>query len=258
VFLKPVVSKGLSNLFVKTGEKGEHTYSFDLQIVSVDLAHRVVNVVDASGALPGVTQPTGVTQASADPSEDSKKTLSIAQQQADQTVRNARQQADRIVTQANQQASEIYLKALRRSEDLDRQLAGRAQQEVEERFVRAMIQGVKEVKSTDSHVIAKKVSLTLDPRVLTFDDKSYLRYTIKNNGDKEFSFTVLSLERRSGKQTFAIPAKVYQGRVENKLGPGEAIMGIIVFDPKEVGAEDRLTLYVRGEDNAEIARLSIQ
>src|SRR5262244_1006830 len=33
VFLKPVVPKGLSNLFVKTGEKGEHTFTFDLQIV---------------------------------------------------------------------------------------------------------------------------------------------------------------------------------------------------------------------------------
>src|SRR5215510_9783359 len=44
VFLKPVVSKGLSNLFVKTGERGEHTYSFDLQVVSLDQAYRVVNV----------------------------------------------------------------------------------------------------------------------------------------------------------------------------------------------------------------------
>jgi hypothetical protein len=31
-----------------------------------------------------------------------------------------------------------------------------------------------------------------------------------------------------------------------------------VFDPKEVAAGDRLTLYVRGEDNTEIARLNIQ
>src|ERR1041384_7544763 len=30
VFLKPVVPKGVSNLFVKTGEKGERIYCFDL------------------------------------------------------------------------------------------------------------------------------------------------------------------------------------------------------------------------------------
>ncbi len=250
VFLKPVVPKGLSNLFVKTGEKGEHTYSFDLLVVPIEQAHRVVNVSgDASvppGARPGADHP-----------EDAKKILATPEQ-ADEIVRNARQQADRIIAQANQQASQVYAKALQRAEALDHQSADRAQQEVEQRFVRAMIQGVREVKSADSRVFAKKVSLTLDPRVLTFDDKSYLRYTIKNDGDKEFSFSGLSLERRSGKDVVVIPAKVIQGRAQNKLGPGDAIMGVIVFDPKEVAAGDKLTLYVRGEDNFEIARLSIQ
>jgi hypothetical protein len=85
-----------------------------------------------------------------------------------------------------------------------------------------------------------------------------VRYTIRNDGDREFSFDGLSLERRVGKDTFVIPAKVIQGRVENKLNPGDAIMGLIVFDPKEVSPGDKLTLFVRGKDNAEIARLNIQ
>jgi vacuolar-type H+-ATPase subunit H len=252
VFLKPVVSKGLSNLFVKTGEKGEHIYGFDLHIVSLDQAHRIVNVAVAPGANAEAPQSSG------DPSEEAKKILNTTQQQADQTISNARQQADRIVTKANQQASEIYGNALQRAEEIDRKSAERAQQEVEQRFQRAMIQGVREMKSADSHVVAKRVSLTLDPRVLTFDEKSYLRYTIKNDGDKEFGFSGLTLERRSGKETFAIPANVIQGRAENKLNPGETIIGIIVFDPKEFGAGDKVTLYVRGENNAEIARLNIQ
>lgn len=242
VFLKPVVAKGLSNLFVKTGEKGEHTYSFDLQVVPLDQAHRVVNVAGDTS----VTR-TAEARPAADTSAEAKKILATAQQQA-----------DAIITQANKQASEIYSKALQRAEVLDHQSADRAQQEVEQRFVRAMIQGVREIKSVDSRVVAKKVSLTLDPRVLTFDDKSYLRYTIRNDGDKEFSFNGLSLERRSGKDIFVIPAKVIQGRAENKLSPGDAIMGVIVFDPKEVAAGDKLTLYVRGENNTEIARLNIQ
>ena len=251
VFLKPVVAKGLSNLFVKTGEKSEHTYSFDLLVVSLDQAHRVVNVApDGSGPREA--------QLGADRSGEARQVGATAQQQADETIRNARQQADAIVSQANKQASEIYSKALQRAEVLDHQAADRAQQEVEKRFVRAMIQGVREIKSVDSHVVAKKISLSLDPRVLTFDDKSYLRYTIKNDGDKEFSFNGLSLERRSGKGVVVIPAKVIQGRAENKLNPGDAIMGVIVFDQKEVVAGDKLVLYVRGEGNAEIARMSIQ
>jgi vacuolar-type H+-ATPase subunit H len=253
VFLKPVVAKGVSNLFVKTGEKGEHTYSFDLLVVPLEQAHRVVHVAgdssisgSAGGRSPG------------DTSEDVKKNVAASQQQVDETIRNARQQADAIISQANKQASEIYSKALQRAETLDHQSADRAQQEVEQRFVRAMIQGVREVKSVDSRVVAKKVSLALDPRVLTFDDRSYLRYTIRNDGDQELSFNGLSLERRTGKEVVAITAKVIQGRAQNKLNPGDAIMGVIMFNAKEVAAGDKLTLYVRGEDNTEIARLSIQ
>jgi vacuolar-type H+-ATPase subunit H len=250
VFLKPVVSKGLSNLFVKTGEKGEHTYSFDLLVVSLEQAHRVVNVSPSAAA----PQP----QATGSSTEDASKTLSSAQQQAGDTIRTARQQADRILKDANQQSSDVYAKALQRAETLDKQSAARVQEEIEQRFVRAIIQGVREIRSADAHVVAKKITLTLDPRVLTFDDKSYLRYTLKNDGDKEFRFSALSLERRSGTEKAAIAAKIIQGRADNRLNPGDAVMGVIVFDAKEVGATDRLTLCVRGAGNTEIARLNIQ
>src|SRR5215813_9955158 len=89
VFLKPVVPKGLSNLFIKTGEKGEHTYSFDLLVVSLEQAHRVVNVSPASAAVPSL--------ALGNSSEDPTKVVSNAQQLADDTIRNARLQADRIL-----------------------------------------------------------------------------------------------------------------------------------------------------------------
>jgi TonB family protein len=46
VFLKPVASKGLSNMFVKIGQDDETVYSFDLLIVTADQAYRVVNVLD--------------------------------------------------------------------------------------------------------------------------------------------------------------------------------------------------------------------
>jgi hypothetical protein len=249
VFLKPVVSKGLSNLFVKTGEKGEHIYSFDLVVVTLEQAYRMVNVAEGpSNPLPTRT----------DQGANSGKATSSAQQQADDLLRNARAQADKITAQANERASEVYSNALQRTAELDRQAAARAQKEVENRFVRAMIQGVREVKTNDSRIANKKVNIELDPRVLTFDERSYLRYLIKNNGDKEFTYSAISLEKSFGKKTGIVPVEVIQGRVQNKLKPGEAIIGIIVFDSKLIEAEDKLTLYLRGEDNAEIARLSIQ
>lgn len=249
VFLKPVVSKGVSNLFVKTGEKGEHVYSFDLVVVTLDQAFRMVNVAEA---------PPSPQQQKGEQAADAGKAQATAQQEAEEILRNAHAQASKITDQANERASQVYSKALERTAELDRQAALRARQEVENRFVRAMIQGVREVKTNDSRIVNKRVNVELDPHVLTFDDKSYLRYLIKNNGDKEFSFTAISLEKSSGKRSDVVPVEVIQGRVENKLKPGEAIIGIIVFDPKLIDAEDKLTLFLRGQDNAEIARLSIQ
>lgn len=49
IFLKPVASKGVSNLFVMTGEgANRRIYHFDLIVVSVAQAHRVVNVIAAA------------------------------------------------------------------------------------------------------------------------------------------------------------------------------------------------------------------
>lgn len=47
VFLKPIASKGISNIFVKTGEKGEFIYSLDLVIVPVSEAYRIVTILNS-------------------------------------------------------------------------------------------------------------------------------------------------------------------------------------------------------------------
>jgi hypothetical protein len=51
---------------------------------------------------------------------------------------------------------------------------------------------------------------------------------------------------------------VNQSKPENSLAPGESLTGVIVFDPKQVGTKQRLTLFVRGEDSAELAHVTIQ
>ncbi len=61
LFLKPVAATGVSNLFVKTGERGEYTYSFELLVVPVTQSFRIVNIANGhknknegskSGAMP--------------------------------------------------------------------------------------------------------------------------------------------------------------------------------------------------------------
>ena len=44
VFIKPVVASGISNMFVKTGENGEYTYNFSLEIHTPQQAQLIVNV----------------------------------------------------------------------------------------------------------------------------------------------------------------------------------------------------------------------
>jgi TonB family protein len=51
VFLKPIVPRGVSNIFVKTGKNGEFIYSLDLIIVPVSEAHRIVIVTNPRSGL---------------------------------------------------------------------------------------------------------------------------------------------------------------------------------------------------------------
>ncbi|HWX41923.1 MAG TPA: hypothetical protein VN345_12310 [Blastocatellia bacterium] len=238
VFIKPIVSKGFSNMFVKTGEKGEHTYNFDLEIVPAAQAFRVVNVNGARvGERGAEDQPPAESAARRAEAEQQ------AQQKADEILRKARSDAAKIVSDATEQAATA-----------ERQATERTQAEIERRFTNALMLGVREAKISNPKVLAKRVSITVDPRLLTFDEKAYLRYTIQNGGDSDFTFTGISIEE-PGKP---LAIEVIQSKSENRVGPGESLTGIIVFDPKLVGAKDKLAMVVRGENKAEIAHLNVQ
>src|SRR4029078_2196721 len=107
VYLKPVAAKGVSNLFVTTGEKGKSTtYNFDLEIVPMAQAHRVVNVF-ASTNQPGSDSSGHSWKGGRNagdgsrPGGDGDKSRTDIEQQArtkaDETIRLARQQGDRII-----------------------------------------------------------------------------------------------------------------------------------------------------------------
>ena len=253
VFVKPVASKGMSNLFVKTGE-GKHTYSFDLKIVSAAEAHYIVNVTEPApvnnpSAPAPATDPRG-----ADPEKpppDFERLKAEAEQQARQRaaeiLRSAQQQADRKIAEADAKLLEA-----------ERLAPQRADQEIERRFMQALMLGLREAKVSNTRAIAKKVVITLDSRMLLFDDKAYLRYTIQNTGDKDFAFTAITIEVSETKESKPLTAEINQSKSENTLAPGESLTGVIVFDPKQVGAKQKLTLFVRGEDSAELAHVTIQ
>jgi vacuolar-type H+-ATPase subunit E/Vma4 len=263
VYLKPVATKGVSNLFVTTGEKGKSTtYNFDLEIVPMPQAHRVVYVFNPAGQ-PG-SDPSGAVAATqsaskggpnggetARPAPDPEQSRSEIEQQArtkaDETLRLAHQQADRIVGEAEARSLEI-----------DRQAAQRGEQEIQRKFVQALMMGMREMRVSNPRTTVKKVIVLLDPRIVTIDDKAYLRYTIQNTGDQIFSFNAIALERTSATETQPITVEVHQSKAENKLDPGEVMNGVLVFDPKVIAPKEKMNLFLRGEANAELIRVNIQ
>jgi archaellum component FlaG (FlaF/FlaG flagellin family) len=241
VFIKPVSVKGASNMFVKTD--GKRTYSFDLSIVPTPQAHRMVNVSDLA--------PDQHSSDSDKSTPDFERLKAEAEQQARQKaadiIRNAQQQADKKIADADAKAGEI-----------ERLAPQRAQREIERRFMQALMLGLRETKLTNTRVTAKKIVITLDPRMIQFDDNAYLRYTIQNTGDKDFSFVAMSLEIGEGKESTPLTTAINQSKVENVLAPGESLTGVIVFDPKQLGAKQKLSLLLRGENSAELAHVTIQ
>jgi hypothetical protein len=241
VFLKPIPARGMTNLFVKTGEKGEHVYNFDLTIGPVFEAHRVVSVSVAP-----VSAPPGVQRQGDRPA-----------QQPDDAVLRARQQAAEIEKNANKQAERIIAEAEHKAAETDR-AAHQHADETEKRFVYAIIDGWRDIKVSRPRVASGSVVVTLDRKVIIFDGKSYLRYMIQNNGPDVFEFTAISIETGLEKDGQPIEANAIQDKPENKVAPRETIKGVIVFGSDLVKQNTRLTMHVRGQDNEAIARAIIQ
>lgn|SRR5262249_11940667 len=253
VFIKPIAAKGMSNLFVTTGDAHRRTFNFDLKIVSGDQAHRVVNVIDATprssppdpgpggGGDPRSSEPEK-TKAQPDLDRLKNQAEEQARQKGAEILRNAQQQADRKIAEAEARLTEAN---------------ARADHETEARFIRAMMLGVREQRIAKPKVVARRATLSLDPRVLTFDDRTYVRYTIQNSGPEDFNFGSIALEVEGDKGAHPLTAEVNQSKPENKLLKDETLSGVIVFDARLLGQRDRVTLYLRAEDGGEIARILV-
>lgn len=251
VFLKPITTKGLSNLFVKT--KSRRIYNFDISIVPAVQAHRVVNVTDLDPPAESPRQPGRAEDDSSNSHEDGGGTarnepaLDAAAEQAEELIRNAKQQANRIIAEAEARAFEM-----------DRSAAQRADREVERRFIQAVMLGLREIRVSNPRIVAKRVSVSLDPRIVTFDDRAFLRYVIQNTSDKQFEFRSVTVEVGSGPGAEAVPVEVVQSKKENRLEPGETVTGVVVFDAKIVDNKSRLTFYLKGEEDSLLAVVKIQ
>ena len=264
IFVKPVTSKGLSNLFVKVGEKGERTYNFDIVIATPQQAHRVINVVNESEQ-PAPQKPPQKSPVPPLAPVSAARQPAPAQADAEQAragqdlIRQAAGQAEEILGNARRQAIQITAEAEARAAQTEQNASEHADEEIERRLVRALMLGTRELKIESPRTVGRKITIALDPRVLVFNERSYVRYTLQNSGATSFEFSSISLESASVRSSSApVPIRVMQTKPENKLDPGESLSGVLAFDYKAIPQGSRLVLYVRGENNAEIVRVNVQ
>lgn len=252
VFIKPITSKGKSNMFVKTGENGKYTFNFDLEVVTVQQAHRVVNVLSSLPPDPEVGN------SEKPPEIDMGAVNAEIERRKNDIEQKARQDADEIIRKAQQQASRIVNDAEARAAESDRQSAAKSRQLIEEKFVQALVPGLREIKIDDPRSTSKRVVVALDSKIIIFDGKPFVRYSITNNSETEFVFSVISVEAGSSKDSQPVTIKLVQNKTQNRVGPGETIAGVVSFDAKYIVSKDKLSFVVRGDDGSEVVRISIQ
>jgi hypothetical protein len=255
VFIKPITTRGVSNLFVRTGDKLHRIYNFDLSIVSFDKAYRVVNVESEPAArqtAPGAKPSGGAALAN----ETGSAAGSLA---TDDSAKDARTQAEEIIKAARQQASRIVAEAQQSVDEMQRQAIVEAPQQAQRRFVSALLGGLTATRISNAQVVTqKKVIVRLDKEMYTFEGRTYMRYTIQNSGKENFVYSAIRLEvgatPASEKQ---VPAEVIQSKPENKVVPGETVAGILVFDQKLTNPKDKLILSVQGNDDNTLTHIVV-
>ena len=121
VFLKPVATRGMSNLFVKTGEAGEHIYNFDLEIVAASAAYRIVYVAADANSVRQLKAAWETSQP-------------LSKEQPEEILRNARIQADEILHKASRQAEEVACQAEVQAAEVLEQASQNEQKQMEQNF----------------------------------------------------------------------------------------------------------------------------
>jgi hypothetical protein len=243
IYLKPVSSKGTTNLFVKTGATGEHVYNFDLTVVTMQQAHRVVYV--RGPANQGASNAGGADRRSESPATPQPRTLIPVN--TEEILRAARDQAAQLIADAEKSSIEA-----------ERASNERIKKQLDDRFVQTLLTGLRQIRLNTAGLSNKRFAITLDQSLLILNEHAYLRFTIQNIGSTDLAYSAITLETISENINRSVSVEVVQSNKENTIKPNEMITCILIFDASSVGPRDRLTLNVRGAGNSEIARVRIQ
>lgn len=238
VFIKPLATKGSTNLFIKT--EGGVVYNFDLTVVTTAQAYRVVNV-----NLPVYERQIAEMKATA--------TREIARDRATMESEMAGKLADRQreLEQANTDVLSAERAKLRSETDK------RATDLAMRRVADGVMQGFTTVALRDKRGQIDQLDVAVDDAGYVFEGRLYVRYRISNRGTAEATYSEPKVYVRTGEADRAVVSSTISGRGDFKVPAGQTVTGVIVFERVTLERGERLLLVVRGPGEGRAVQLRL-
>ncbi len=225
VYVKPVATKGQTNLFVKTDRE---VYNFDLVVVPAAQAFKVVNV-----NLPPYEQKIAeATAAATRELEQAKARLTTdMEQQLDTRRRELEQQA----------ATDLAAEQKRLRTDADKRAADMATR----RFVDGVLNGFTTVTLRERRGQTEDADVVIDDNAYVFEGRLYVRFRVQNRGLKEISFQEPRITVQGGDKDQPVTATIFTSRGDNKVAVGQAATGVAIFERPTLDKGERLVFVIR-------------
>ncbi|MCC6745272.1 MAG: TrbG/VirB9 family P-type conjugative transfer protein [Acidobacteria bacterium] len=237
VFIKPLATKGQTNLFIKTERE---VYNFDLTVVTAAQAYRVVNV-----NLPPYERQIAEQKAAA--------ARDIARDRAAMESEMAGKLADRKreLEQANEEtlASErgkLRAETDRRSTDLAMR-----------RIADGVMQGFTTVAFREKRGQLDQLDVVVDDAGYVFEGRLYVKYRITNRGTGEATYADPKVYVRTGEEDRPVASVTISARGDFKVPAGQTVTGVVVFERITLERGERLLFVVRGQAEGRAVQLRL-
>jgi hypothetical protein len=232
VFIKPVSSKGASNLFIKTEA---NVYAFDLVVVPVAQAFRVVNV----------NQPSYRDRIEA----ERKKALDEVEAQRKQLEASIQEQLDaRRRDLERQEAEDLANERKKLRADADR----RAGELASRRLAEGVIQGLNGVALAQRRGQFGDVTVELGASAYTFEGKLYVPYKVVNAGADDVVYREPRVEVRGpgDEDVKPVEAATFTSKGEFRVDANDSTQGVVIFERPALETGERLMFVLRAAGNA--------
>ncbi len=237
VFIKPLATKGQTNLFIKTEKE---VYNFDLTVVTTAQAYRVVNV-----NLPPYERQIAEQKANA----AREIARDRAAMEAEMNGKLADRQRELEQTNSDLLASE---RAKLRAET-DRRATDLAMRRVAD----GVMQGFTTVPLREKRGTIDQLDVAVDDAGYVFEGRLYVRYRVTNRGTSEATYSEPKVYVRAGETDRAIVSSAISGRGDFKVPAGQTVSGVVVFERVTLERGERLLLVVRGPGEGRAVQLRL-